>query len=52
VTDKNGNPAVQIVENDRTKVVPVTVGLSDGHFTQIRSGLTAGEVVKARPALG
>lgn len=45
IIDETGGKAVYIVENNTAVRKPVEVGISDGKFVQILSGLTGGEQV-------
>jgi multidrug efflux pump subunit AcrA (membrane-fusion protein) len=49
--DASGRPVVEVLRGGRWKKVVVQVGLSDGRYTAIRSGLKPGEKVKVTPAL-
>ncbi len=44
----NGGASVQLVRDNRVVSVPVTLGLTNGVETEVRSGVMAGDVVVAR----
>ncbi len=46
--DAQGGYTVSVRVGNRTEVKPVTVGISDGRFTEITSGLNEGETVVVR----
>ncbi len=48
VTSAHGVSMVRKVENGVVRLVPVTVGIQDGPFVEILSGLEAGEQVVAK----
>lgn len=48
VTSANGRSIVRKVENGVVRLVPVTVGIQDGSFVEILSGLAAGEQAVAK----
>jgi HlyD family secretion protein len=48
VTSAHGISAVRKVENGVVRLVPVTVGIQDGPFVEILSGLEAGELAVAK----
>jgi multidrug efflux pump subunit AcrA (membrane-fusion protein) len=58
ITNVNGQPAVTVLYNNATFLVPVQTGLTDGRNTEITSGLQEGDTVvlpaagAARPAGG
>lgn len=45
VMDGSGSPAVQVQVAGGVQLVPVTTGLSEGAFVEVRSGLAGGETV-------
>lgn len=49
--DESGHPTVQVVENGHSRVVPIEIGLSDGHYTAIKSGLNEGQIVQISTTL-
>lgn len=51
ITNVNGQPAVTVLFNNATFLVPVQMGLTDGRNTEIRSGLQEGDTV-VLPAAG
>ena len=53
ITDKAGNPAVMVIGSDSVaNQKAVTTGITDGHDTQIASGLAAGDQVVTKGAYG
>ena len=53
VTTKAGDPAVMVVAADGTaKSTPVKTGITDGHDTEILSGIKAGDTVITKGAFG
>jgi HlyD family secretion protein len=53
VATKAGEPAVMVIAADGTaKSTPVRTGITDGHDTQIVSGVSAGDLVITRGAYG
>lgn len=48
VTSAQGRSVVRKVDNGVVRLVPVTLGIQDGHFVEIRSGLAAGEWTVAK----
>lgn len=50
VTRADGVDSVQVVENRRVGLRAVTAGTTNGDFTEVRSGLKAGELVVVRAA--
>ncbi|MDI6870441.1 MAG: efflux RND transporter periplasmic adaptor subunit [Bacillota bacterium] len=51
VVDRNGQPAVYVVEDGRAVERPVTVGLSNRQVSEILEGLTPGETLVVRGQL-
>ncbi len=49
--DPTGRPVVKALRNGQWKPVVVQLGLSDGQYTQIKSGLKKGETVQVTPKL-
>jgi RND family efflux transporter MFP subunit len=49
--DSSGRFAVRVQRNGEWRVQPVEIGLSDGFFTQVKSGVTEGETVRVPGAL-
>lgn len=49
--DPTGRPIVKTLRNGQWKPVVVQIGLSDGQYTQIKSGLRKGETVQVTPKL-
>jgi len=49
--DQNGHPVVNVVRGGRHQAQVVEVGISDGHYTAIKSGLKEGETVEVTPSL-
>jgi macrolide-specific efflux system membrane fusion protein len=49
--DSSGRPVVEVLRGGRWQEVVVDVGLSDGRYAAIRSGLKEGETVKFKPRL-
>ena len=47
--DDTGKPFVRVLENGQWKARVVEVGVSDGEYTQIESGVKAGETVQVTP---
>jgi macrolide-specific efflux system membrane fusion protein len=45
----DGKWTVQVQRNGKWETVPVEVGVTDGQFTQIKSGVNEGETVKVTP---
>ena len=53
VTDKAGAPAVMVIgANGAAKSVPVEIGITDGHDTQITAGVSPGDMVITKGAFG
>jgi RND family efflux transporter MFP subunit len=48
--DDTGRPIVQVLENGEWRPRVVEIGMSDGQFTEVRSGLQEGETVQVRPS--
>jgi multidrug efflux pump subunit AcrA (membrane-fusion protein) len=44
--DQQGRPAVTVVEGNKTRIATVTLGLTDGLYTEVLSGLRDGEQVR------
>ncbi|HZT42749.1 MAG TPA: efflux RND transporter periplasmic adaptor subunit [Chthonomonadaceae bacterium] len=51
-TDAAGRTFVKALRNGQWQVVYVQAGLSDGQFTQIKSGLKKDETIEVQPKLG
>lgn len=49
--DKSGRPFVDVLRGGRWQSVVVEIGLSDGRYTAIRSGLNEGDTVKVTPSI-
>jgi HlyD family secretion protein len=49
--DSSGRPVVKVLRRGTWQQVVVEPGLSDGHYTEIKSGLDAGETVRVTPSL-
>jgi len=49
--DSSGKTVVQVLRNGHWVTTPVTVGLSDGAYTEIKRGIEAGEQVKVNKPL-
>jgi len=49
--DKNGNPSVKTMRNGAWQAVVVEPGVTDGKYTEIKSGLQKGETIQVTPNL-
>lgn len=49
--DSSGRPTVKVMVGGNWDTRVVEIGLSDGHYTEIKSGLKEGDVVQVRPNL-
>lgn len=45
VSGQQGGPAVRVLENERTTLIDVELGLTSGAWVEVRSGLNGGETV-------
>jgi multidrug efflux pump subunit AcrA (membrane-fusion protein) len=49
--DSSGRPMINVMVNGKWDQRLVEIGLSDGHYTEVKSGLKEGEVVQVKPDL-
>lgn len=49
--DRTGRPVVKVLRQGQWQSVVVEIRLSDGRFTEIRSGLQEGETVQVKPGI-
>lgn len=50
-TDSSGRPTVKVMRGGQWQVVTVQTGVSDGQYTEVKSGLQKGETVQVTPNL-
>jgi RND family efflux transporter MFP subunit len=48
-TDKSGRPVVNVMRGGKWEAAIVEIGMSDGKYTQVKSGLKEGETVQVKP---
>ena len=49
--DSHGRPTVEVQRGGKWQPTIVELGMSDGHYTEIKSGLQQGDVVQVKPKL-
>lgn len=49
--DRSSRPLVKVLRGGQWRPVPVEIGVSDGHYTEVRSGLRQGETIQVTPDL-
>src|SRR5205807_8116199 len=49
--DSSGRPTVKVLRGGKWQAVAVQTGVTDGQYTQIKSGLQKGEIVQVTPSV-
>src|SRR5205814_9750339 len=49
--DETGRPIVYTLDNGKWQAAVVQTGITDGKYTEIKQGLTAGQTIRVTPSL-